>query len=170
MKSFKVEVARWLDKFSFIRKWESEIEVKQALHKEGFSVLSLEYFQEEEIVWNKFFFEINENGEKKLGTIVSDDIFKAYLKLKDKLGYEVDYVYPKKDDPLDEKKQIIFKLKEQYKIYREVNKKKIESDQIKQENKIKVVEEEKIETFQMKKELDEVYKIIDKVLIKLQYF
>lgn len=170
MKSFKVEVVKWLDKHSFVRKWESEIEVRQALHKEGYSILSIELYQEEEIQWNKFFFEINENWEKKVWVIVKEDIFKAYLKLKDQLGYEVEYIYTKKDDTLDEKKKIIFKLKEQYKIYRELNKKKLESDQINQEKKIKVVEEEKIETFQMKKELDEVYKIIDKVLIKLQYF
>lgn len=170
MKNFKVEVSKWLEKYNLIRKAESESLLKELLHKEWFSVLSIQTMDNIEVEWNKFYFEIFQNGEWKVGTIVSQDIFKAYLRLKDNLKYDLKYIYPSKETSLEEKEKIIHELHEQYRIYLESNKKQIQKKQEDQKEKIKVVEEVKIEDFQMKKELDEVYDIITKVMLKLKYF
>jgi len=50
-----------LEKYSFIRKQESEMLLKEELHKEGFSILSIVEIGDAEISGNKFFFEINQN-------------------------------------------------------------------------------------------------------------
>lgn len=92
MKNFKVEVSKWLEKYNLIRKAESESLLKELLHKEWFSVLSIQTMDNIEVEWNKFYFEIFQNGEWKVGTIVSKDIFKAYLRLKDNLKYDLKYI------------------------------------------------------------------------------
>ena len=170
MKNFKVEVSKWLEKYSFIRKQESEMLLKEELHKEGFSILSIVEIGDAEISGNKFFFEINQNWILKTWTIVSNDLFKAYLKIKDELKYDLVYLYYDKKTTLEEKQKIIHELKEQYRIYLKANKKEIEKKEIEEKQKIKEVVEEDISSFQMKKELDEIYKIIDKVLVKIKYF
>lgn len=170
MKNFKVEVSKWLEKYHLIRKAESESLLKDELHKEWFSVLSILVMDDVLIEWNKFYFEIIQNWTLKVWTIVWSDIFKSYLKIKDQLKYDLKYIYVDKDNNLEEKEKIIHELEEQYRIYLQSNKKELEKEKIKQEEKIKVVTEEKVDNFQMKKELDEVYNIIDKVLFKLKVF
>lgn len=170
MKNFKVEVSKWLEKYNLIKKAESEVILREELHKEGFAVLSVVLMDDFEISWNKFFFEINQNWNLKTWTILSNDIFKAYLKIKDELKYDLVYIYQNKDTSLEEKQKIIYELKEQYRIYLQTNKKELEKKQIEEKQKIKEIVEENTSSFQMKKELDETYKIIDKVLLKIKYF
>lgn len=170
MKNFKVEVSKWLEKYHLIRKAESEALLKDELHKEWFTLLSIQVMDNIEVDWNKFYFEIIQNWELKVWTIVSRDIFKAYLKIKDQLKYELKYIYLEKETSQEEKEKIIHELEEQYRIYLTSNKKEIEKEKINQEEKIKVSTEEKVDNFQMKKELDEVYNIIDKVLVKIKNF
>lgn len=170
MKNFKVEVSKWLEKYNLIRKAESESLLKDMLHKEWFSVLSIQTMGDIEVDGNKFYFEIIQNWELKVWTIVSKDIFKAYVKIKDNLKFDLKYIYLDKDTSLNEKEKIIHELHEQYRIYLDANKKEIQKKEEIEKDKIKVVEEAKIEDFHMKKELDEVYEIITKVMQKLRYF
>jgi hypothetical protein len=53
-------------------------------------------------------------------------------------------------------------------LYLEENKKNINKKQSEIESKIKDSKDDSIDSFEMKKELDNVYKIIDKVLSKLK--
>ncbi len=170
MKNFKVEVSKWLEKYNFIRKAESEGLLKEMLHKEWFSVLSIQSMDDIEVSGNKFYFEIIQNGSIKVWTIVSNDIFKAYLKIKDNLKYDLKYIYQDQDTSLQEKEKIIHELEEQYRIYLQSNKKELEKEEAIEKKKTKIVEEVNVWTFQMKKELDDVYEIINKVLGKLKYF
>lgn len=170
MKNFKVEVSKWLEKYHLIRKAENEVLLKDELHKEWFWILSIQVMDDVLIEWNKFYFEIIQNWVLKVWTIMWSDIFKSYLKIKDQLKYDLKYIYIEKETTLEEKEKIIHELEEQYRIYLQSNKKELEKEKIKQEEKIKVVTEEKVDNFQMKKELDEVYNIIDKVLFKLKNF
>lgn len=171
MKNFKVEVSRGLEKYHLIRKAETESLLKDELHKEWFTLLSMIAIDNIEVSGNKFYFDILEqNGNIKTGTIVSNDIFKAYLKIKYELKYNLVYIYLKTDASLEEKQKIISELKDHYKLYLETNKKDIRKKQEVEEIKLKNVVEESIDNFTMKKELDAVYKIIDRVLIKIKYF
>ncbi|MDD5769345.1 MAG: hypothetical protein PHE25_00105 [Candidatus Gracilibacteria bacterium] len=169
MKNFKVEVSKGLEKYNLIKKAESEKILRDELHNEGFAVLTVLEIGELEVSGNKFFFEIlQKDGTLKVGTIVSNDIFKAYLKIKYELKYDLMYLYKEKDTTIDEKKKIILELEIHYKIYLESNKKDIEEKLEKDQGIKKIQKEESIDGFQMKKELDYVYQIIDKVLIKLK--
>ena len=58
-----------------------------------------------EVEGNKFYLEIIQNGELKLGTIVSQDLFKAFLKIKDQLQYDLQYIYSQKDTSKEEKEK-----------------------------------------------------------------
>lgn len=172
MKNFKVEVSKWLEKYSLIKKAESESLLKEELHKEGFSILSINEIGDINITWNKFFFEILEkNWNIKIWTIVSNDIFKAYLKLKYELKYDLKYIYLDKETSLEEKEKIIKELETHYILYLETNKKNIDKKQSEIDSKIKTIKKDSIDSldsFQMKKELDYVYEIIDRVLFKLK--
>lgn len=171
MKNFKVEVSRWLEKYVLIRKAETESWLKEELHKEWFTLLSIQGIESIDVSGNKFYFEIIENnGTTKIGTIVSNDIFKAYLKIKYELKYNLAYIYLHQNTSLEEKQKIIKELEWHYQIYLESNKKEIQKKQEVEEIKLKNVVEESVDTFAMKKELDQVYKVIDKVLIKLKFF
>lgn len=168
MKKFKVEISKWLNKYNLIRKQESEMLLREELHKEGFSILSIIEVVDVKISKNNFLFEINKNWLIQKWTIVSNDIFKAYLKIKDELKYDLVYIYNDENTTLEEKQKIIHEIKEQYRIYLTTNKKDINKKEILEEKQKSI--EENIDNFQMKKELDETYKIIDKVLVKINYF
>ncbi|MBW7954726.1 hypothetical protein H3C61_02850 [Candidatus Gracilibacteria bacterium] len=170
MKTFKIEVAKGLQKFNLVKKVNSETELKEQLHKEGFSILSIQSIEESEIDGNKYFFEILNNGELKTGTIVSNDIFKAYLKIKYQLKYDLKYIYQNQNESLIEKEKIINELESQYRIYLETNKKNLEKTNKKEEIIKKEVVEETTDSFLMKKEIDNVYNILNKALEKLKYF
>ncbi len=170
MKNYKIVVSKWLQRFTFIRKSESEIELREELHKEGFSIMSIEIMDNIEVSWNKYFFEIFKDWEIKTWTISSPDIFKAYLKIKVELKYDLKYIYQDKETPIEEKKKIIHDLEEQFGLYRKSNIKEINIKEKEDEKKTKVVEEVSTQDFQMKKELEETYKIIDRVLIKMDFF
>lgn len=170
MKTFKIEVAKWLQKFNLVKKANSEAELKEQLHKEWFSILSIQSIEESEIDWNKYFFEILNNWELKTWTIVSNDIFKAYLKIKYQLKYDLKYIYQNQEETLIEKEKIIHDLESQYRIYLEANKKNLEQKSKKEEVIKKEVVEETTDSFLMKKEIDNVYNILNKALEKLKYF
>lgn len=170
MKNYKVEVSRGLERYTLIRKAENEQALREALHSEGFSIMTIEETWEVEISWDKYHFEIIKAWQIKTGTIVSNDIFKAYLKIKDELQYNLLYIYPDPDTPQDQKEFIMKDLNEKYRIYLEINKKQLEKKDEEEKQKMKVVEEISTDSFHMKKELEEVRKIIDKVLEKLKIF
>lgn len=170
MKNFKVVVSKWLQRFTFIRNSESEIELREELHKEGFSIMSIEVMDNIEVTWNKYYFEIFKDWENKTWTISSPDIFKAYLKIKVELKYDLKFLYQDKETGLEEKKKIMHDLEEQYFLYQKWNIKEIQTKEKEEEKKINVKKEVSTEDFQMKKELEETYKIIERVLTKIDFF
>lgn len=169
MKNFKVEVSKWLERYNLIKKAESESLLRDELHREGFSILTITEIGDIDVTWNKFFFEILEkNWTIKIWTIVSNDIFKAYLKIKYELKYDLKYIYIDKDTSTEEKEKIIKELEIHYNLYLEANKKQLNKKQLENDDRFKVIKEESTDSFQMKKELDYIYKIIDRVLFKLR--
>lgn len=168
--NFKVTVTKWIQKFTFIRSSESENSLREELHKEWFSIMSIEKMDSIEISWNKFYFEIIQNWNLKTWTISSQDIFKAYFKIKYELKYDLKYIYQDKETPLEEKEKIIHDLDEQYYIYLKTNKKEIKEEKNNENDKIKKEADTSTQSFQMRKELEETYKIIDRILVKIKFF
>jgi hypothetical protein len=66
------------------------------------------------------------------------------------------YLYYTPETSLEEKQKIIHDLEEQYKIYLDVNKKTLQKEKEKNEEKVSstTIKEESIDSFQMKKEIE----------------
>lgn len=168
MKNFKIEISRWNQKFQLYKKAENELFLREELHKEWFSILSIETIDDISVSWEKFFFEIFKDWNLKTWTIFSNDIFKAYLKIKEELKYDLKFIYKNQESSLEEKEKIIKDLNEKYYFYNTSNKKEIQKNQNEELKFENISVEVNFDNFQMKKELDETYKIIEKVLLKLK--
>lgn len=168
MKNFKIEISRWNQKFQLYKKAENELFLREELHKEWFSILSIETIDDISVSWEKFFFEIFKDWNFKTWTIFSNDIFKAYLKIKEELKYDLKFIYKNQESSLEEKEKIIKDLNEKYYFYNTSNKKEIQKNQNEELKFENISVEVNFDNFQMKKELDETYKIIEKVLLKLK--
>jgi len=145
-------------KYTIIVSAEDETEAKEKLHKDGYSLLSISIAGDKEIEGNKFLFQIEKEGEIKNGIIIGKDIFKVYKKLKDDLWYHILFLYPEGDEAETnaEKKQLIInQLEVGYKLQ-------------KQKNSMKNTEKSKDETFYIRKELEETYALIEKVMLKIE--
>lgn len=165
MQKFKIVASKSNKKYNLILSAQSEAEARERVHKEWYSILSIKVAEEREIEGTKFTFHIISDGKEKRGTIVGEDIFKSYVKLRKELGYKVKYLYPEWDEGYldDEKKQrIIHDLEQWYAL-------KIESKQQKKTQFVDIKETQDIdERFYLKNELEQTHKLIEKVLVKLE--
>ncbi|MFZ4461640.1 MAG: hypothetical protein ACOYN2_03800 [Patescibacteria group bacterium] len=105
MKYFQVVAAKNNERVELVVKYESEIEARESLHGQGYSIIEI---KETNVAagaqtGSTFFFDVRISGQKKSGQISSDDIFRAYKKLVDDLGYEVLAIYTTKDASDEEK-------------------------------------------------------------------
>jgi len=163
MPKYKITASKSHKKYSFVLTAENERLAKERIHEKGYSILSVEEFDETKLNKNIFLFKAKDNKwEIKSWKVAWNDIFKIYLKLRDWIWYEVLELYPKSDEQKDEnyKKNILKELEEQYDFFIK-NKKTKKQEEKKQENK-----EIKTDWFYLQKELEETYKLIDYVLEK----
>ena len=165
MNKFKISASKGQKKYSLVLTAASEKQAKERVHSEGYSILSISAITDADISWNKFFFSWTLNGKTKSWTIIWDDIFKIYVKLKDDLWYTISELYPEADKDLspEEKSKILQNLDSSYS--HESRGKKSEP---KKRKKQSITEKKSLEGFHMKKELDETYAMIDTVIQKLQ--
>lgn len=165
MPKFKLAVSKGQKKYSIVVNAEHEQEAREKVHNEGYSILGVELFQESEVKGKKFYFEVESGGKEKTGSIIGDDIFKIYLKLKSGLGYTVKFLYVEedKDLPQDQKQKIVQDLEKQFVLYEQRQKKKTKETKDDTQNG-----EKKDEQFYLQKELEESYRLIDLVLFKLK--
>lgn len=168
MPKFRVSVSKNQKKYTLILSANSEVKVKNKVHLEWYSILSIEEIDELKIEWHKFIFEaLDKNKNVKKGKVVSSDDFNVYVKLREGLSYDVKFLYSEEDKDKSEweKLDIITHLEDQYSLYsahKNKNSPKKESTREKKESN------KSLETFYMKKELEETYRLIDFVLIKLK--
>ncbi len=158
MQKYKVVASKSQKKYSLILSADSEQWVKERLHKEGYSILSISEISNEQIQGNKFVFQAEKNGEIKTGVIIGKDIFKVYIKLVDDLEYNVISLYPEWDsiaESTEKQEDVLRKLK----IWYELQKKKGKKVQ---------GEEDKQEKFYLKKQIEETSKLIDSALNKIE--
>lgn len=156
MQKYKVVASKSQKKYTLVLSADSESHAKEKLHKDGYSILSIELFSWKDIVWKKFLFQIQKDGEIKKWIIVWKDIFKVYVKLIEELWYDVISLYPEWDiahSNAQKKQEIIQELKNWY----ELQQKQV---------KIKQEKQKAEETFYMKKKLDETTFLINAAIAK----
>jgi len=168
MHNYKLSVSKNGKKYTIVFKAETEKIAREKVHDEWYSILSIEEITRKENIWNTFIFKVlTQAWEEKKWKLVWDDLFKAYVKLKRDLDYNVLELYSEeeKDKLTDEQKKVIVNdLKEEYDL---VFKKK-EVKKVKLEDLDDLPKEKKLDNFYLKKELSETYKLIDFILKKLE--
>ncbi|MDD3145234.1 MAG: hypothetical protein PHV23_03945 [Candidatus Gracilibacteria bacterium] len=174
MANYKISVSKDGKKYNIVFKAENESAARERVHKEGYSILSLQEIFDKNEIGNTFIFEGFKGEEYKHGKIVGNDIFKSYVKLRKDLEYDVKYIYSEEDNILniDQKNKIIEELREEYNLYYNSGKKdKIDElkEKIKNEksNNVKT-RSNNIDNFYLKKELDDVNFLLEKVIFKLE--
>ncbi len=167
MKLYKCFISLWTQKYNFILKANSKEEVKNKLHNEGYSILSIKEIDEiKEDSKTKFYFKALNSWELKTWTVLAKDIFKVYFKLRDWLKYEILELYSEEDknSSLANKREILKNLEEQYNILKKINNKKSKNKQIKKQVKINNNDIKDYSNFFMHKKLDKIHKNIEEVL------
>lgn len=168
MKKFKIAVTKDQKKYTLVFQAENEIQARQRVHKEWYSVLTIEEIFEDVQLGHTFYFLCKNVDEMKSWRVMGDDIFKVYVKLRKDFWYEVLSLYweQDKDSSADKKHKILKGLEEGYELMQSKNKDKEEEKP--KENKKNEVNEKSLDDFYLKKELDENYKLIDFVLEKIK--
>ncbi len=165
MKNYKLAVSKNGKKYTIVFKSETEKQARERVHKEWYSILSIEENTQKRELGNIFIFSAyTKEWELKNWKIVWDDIFKTYVKLRKNLDYDVKGLFSQKDiNATEEEKELIMRdLKEEYNIlYKKEEEKELKKE--KETNKDK-----ELDSFYLKKELEETYKLLDFVLEKLQ--
>lgn len=156
MQKYKVVASKSQKKYTLILSADSESHAKEKLHKDGYSILSIDLAGDHKVSGNKFIFQVQKDGDIKNGVIIGHDIFKVYIKLREELGYNVISIYPEGDEAhnnAEKKQRIIKELESGYEI---------------QQKKIKIKQEEKQseESFYLKKQLDQTYILINQAIKK----
>ncbi len=168
MQKYKVSVSKKQKRYSIVLSAESELDAKHKIHAEWYSILGISPFFDEKNDKHKFYFEAQtKNGIYKKWKIVATDPLKVYIRLRDGLDYTIISLYSEndKDARAWEKKEILNHLKDQYDLYTSRQSKNLtESEQREITKKAK----KNLENFYIKKQLDETYRLIDFVLLKLK--
>ncbi|MDD3793264.1 MAG: hypothetical protein PHI37_00430 [Candidatus Gracilibacteria bacterium] len=168
MQNFKIAVSKDGKKYTIVMKAENQAVVRERVHKEGYSILSLEEIFDKHETGNIFIFEGYKGGDIKYGKIVGNDIFKAYVKLKKDLEYDIKLIYPEKDEDIsiEEKKKIKEELEEEYNLYYSGGKKE-KIDELREKIKKEKEKNKNLDNFYLKKELEDVNFLLENVLKKL---
>lgn len=171
MKKFKISVTKGQKKYTLVLKAENETEAKQRVHSEGYSILNLHEIWDEVEQWHAYSFVWIKDWEEKKGKVMGNEIFKVYIKLRKDLGYKIIELYSDEQEKPEQQElnKQVRNLEQEYQIYLETLR-KTEKKQPKKEaaDKIDRTKETNIDSFFVKKELEQTYKLIDFVLIKLQ--
>lgn len=121
---FRAVCSKWNQKLTLSLTASSIDEARTILHGQGYSIMEIQEsvqwaLQKEEGVDNFFYFDIRLNWLVKSWKIQSEDVFKAYKKLVDDLGYDVVYIYTTEWMNEDQKKVITAKVKDGYMMYQQ---------------------------------------------------
>lgn len=178
MAFFKAVCAKNNQKIELLLQYDSIEEAREYLHKELYSIIELKETSETISDTGVFYFEVLVDWKVKSGQINSDDIFKAYTKLVDSIGYNVISIFDDKNKSEREKTLMTQKVKNSYEIYKKstfsflktkeetVTKTKEETEKKQAEEKLTWKNEE-VASF-ITKEFDYYYKLVDKVIEKIE--
>ncbi|MDD5377057.1 MAG: hypothetical protein PHH16_02980 [Candidatus Gracilibacteria bacterium] len=169
MQSFQAICAKNNQKVEMIVQYNSLEEARQALHRQGYSIIEIKQVEGKENQGNIFYFDIILDGNKKSGQIQSTDIFKAYIKLVNDLHYQVVAIYEDKNATEEEKRFTTSKIHSGYLLYLEQNTKKEvkKEEKIEQTTQVQAAYSDISDTF-VGKEIQRYYLLIDKILQKIE--
>lgn len=156
MQKYKIVASKSQKKYTIILSADSEVQAKEKLHEDGYSILSISKLQNKDIEGGKFLFQVEKEWDIKNGIIVWEDIFKVYVKLIEELEYNVISLYPEWDEAhtnAEKKQKIIEQLRRWY-------------DLQKKELKEKAKKNESERSFYLKKELDKTSALVEWVIEK----
>lgn len=167
---FRAICSKWNQKLTLSLSASNIDEARGLLHGQGYSIMEIQEVTSsaqqtsEDNAGNFFFFDANINGLIKSWKIQSIDVFKAYKKLVDDLGYNILYIYTTEGMNEQQKKMITAKVKDGYMMYKQsmgfdTSEKKIQSE--------KEVDMQEISPL-MLKEIEHYTTIIDSTIEKIQ--
>lgn len=121
---FRAICSKWNQKLTLSLSAANIDEARAILHSQWYSIMEIqESSQANEILeeWgdNFFFFDAIINGQQKSWKIQSEDVFKAYKKLVEDLGYNIVYIYTTEGMTEDQKKVITAKVRDGYMLYQQ---------------------------------------------------
>ncbi len=167
---FKAVCSKWNQKLTLSLSASNIDEARSLLHGQGYSIMEIQEATPDSkgTIWNNsnfFYFDAYINGQLKSWKIQSLDVFKAYKKLVDDLGYNILYIYTTEGMSEEQKKIITAKVKDGYIMYKR-------SLGIDVESSSKVINEKEEQMAeispQVLKELEHYNNIIDSTIEKLQ--
>ncbi len=167
MPKYKVLASKNQKKYNLIFSASTKEEAKQRVHLQGYSVLGIEEINLDSLKWNKIIFRaIDPDWKEKKWKVIWNDLFKVFLKLKEDLAYDIKELFFEQDKNLsqEEKQKELEKLQRKYELYKQINKQ--DKKEKKQDDK---KQQEDIDSFYLKKELEESYKLLDFTLKKLSF-
>lgn len=120
---FRAVCSKWNQKLTLSLSASSIDEARTMLHGQGYSIMEIQeewsLAKRDESSDNFFYFDAIINGQVKSGKIQSVDVFKAYTKLVDDLGYNILYIYTTEGMNETQKKVITAKVKDGYVMYKQ---------------------------------------------------
>ena len=161
---FRAVCSKWNQKLTLSLSANNIDEARSLLHDQGYSIMEIKELSEIEVSGSNFFyFDVMLNGQLKSGKIQSDDIFKAYKKLYEDLGYDIIYIYTSEGMVEEQKKVITAKVKDGYQLYKQslginVNEKKLTE---KENDEIEI-------SPQVLKEIEQYNHVLDSTIEKIQ--
>ena len=122
---FQSVCSKWNQKLTLSLSANSIEEARALLHGQWYSIMEIQEISEssqkssEMSAGNFFYFDAIINGLTKSWKIQSTDVFKAYKKLVDDLGYNILYIYTTEGMNEQQKKMITAKVKDGYIMYQQ---------------------------------------------------
>lgn len=174
MQKYKITATKNQKKYTLVLSAESQKDVQEKIHKEGYSILKIEEYNTDLIQKNKnlkrYVFIWDKQWEAKKWIIVWEDILKIYIKLKDELEYDVKALFPEWDKSYEDQKEREKLLSELSTWY---NYHKLSKSNIEKKDKKQTLTKEQFlnstwvsDDFYLKKQLQSTYELIDNVIWK----
>lgn len=122
---FRAICSKWNQKLTLSLSASNIDEARGLLHGQGYSIMEIQEVSSvaqkssEDSAGNFFFFDAKINGLIKSWKIQSVDVFKAYKKLVDDLGYDIIYIYTTEGMNEQQKKMITAKVRDGYMMYKQ---------------------------------------------------
>lgn len=162
MKTFRIVASKNNNKVTLVNQYDSLEEARSDIGRQGYAIIEIGELKEGMTLEGIFYFEIQTSDGIRKGKIKSDDIFKAYIKLVDDLGYKVLFIYDRVDATDEYKKLMTVNIEKSYIIYQEQagkKKKTITTDP---------KEKDASENFAAKKEIERLHIVYAKMLTKAE--
>ena len=164
MKTFKIIASKNNNKVTLINQYETVDEARADVGRQGYAIIEIGELTEGVTLEGVFYFEITTNEGVRKGKIKSDDIFKAYVKLVDDLGYKVLFLYDRADADDAYKKLMTVNIEKSYAIYREQSGKKSAEDKV----AATAATADAGGSFAAKREIDRLHAVYAKMLSKAE--